>query len=108
MLERELRSENTLPLLNFLTSVSPDHTTEQLTETFHAVTAGVGEDPPPLPVDESDQDKAWLLKLMKEGPPPPKGSSKVSRLPRVAQLALSRTRLPSSVLVCPGYPLGMN
>ena len=67
LFEQELRSESTLPLLNFLLRTRPDQTAETLATCLHEVTAGVGEDDPPIP-DESEQLKSEYLRLMKDGP----------------------------------------
>ncbi len=76
-LEQETRSESTLPLLNFLLSAKAEQTAEEIASVLHEVTAGVGEQEPPLP-DESEQLKYELLKLMKDGPGKVSGNPTVS------------------------------
>ena len=66
-LKQEVRSESTLPLLNFLSRTKEDPTAETLVACLHEVTAGVGKDDPPIP-DESEQLRSEYLRLMKEGP----------------------------------------
>ena len=66
-LKQEVRSESTLPLLNFLLRTKPGQTAETLTTCLHEVTAGIGQDDPPIP-DESEQLKSEYLRLMRDGP----------------------------------------
>ncbi len=76
-LKQEVRSESTLPLLNFLLSTKPGQTDEAVAKSLHEVTAGIGKQDPPMP-DESEQDKEALLKLMKDGPGKVTGNPTVS------------------------------
>ena len=76
-LEREVYSESTLPLLNFLLSTKPGQTDEAVASTLQKVTAGIGKQNPPLP-DESEQLKTELLRLMDDGPGKVTGNPTVS------------------------------
>ena len=66
-LEQEVRSESTLPLLNFLLCTKPEDPIEVITKRLQQVTAGIGEQKSPIP-DESKQVQIELLRLMKDGP----------------------------------------
>ena len=75
-LGQDLRSESTLPLLNFCLQSKPDSTVENSTNLFHKITASIGVEPPPIP-DESEQLKTELLKLVECGAPKVTGSPTV-------------------------------
>jgi hypothetical protein len=78
-LRQDLRSESTLPLLNFCLQLGPDATTKQATDKLHEITAKIGVTERPLP-DESEQLQTALLKLMADGAP------KVTTKPTVRDL----------------------
>ncbi|KAL9610747.1 MAG: hypothetical protein Q9167_004566 [Letrouitia subvulpina] len=65
--EQEIRSESTLPLLNFLLHTKPEQSPESIADVLHEVTARIGEQPPPIP-DESEQLRSELLRLIEKGP----------------------------------------
>lgn len=77
-LKQEVRSESTLPLLNFLLSCTgPDQTAESVAKNLHDTTASVGKKKPPIP-DESEELKEVLLRLIKDGPGKVTGDPTVS------------------------------
>lgn len=73
----EIRSESTLPLLNFLLTAGPNQSTQKVAIVLHQVTADIGKQDPPIP-DESEQDRTRLLKLIKDGPGTVEGHPKAS------------------------------
>ena len=66
-LRKDLRSESTLPLLNFFLQLNRDSTTEEVNDKLHKLTASVGVEKRPLP-DESEQLQKELLQLMQGVP----------------------------------------
>ena len=89
--DKEVRSESTLPLLNFLLSASPGQSSAQLADVLHQVTADIGQQDPPLP-DESEELKEVLLKLMKDGPGKPDWTPKVSALSQNVRMCADLSR----------------
>lgn len=77
-LKQEVRSESTLPLLNFLLSCKgPDESPKSLARNLHYTSASVGEKEAPIP-DESEELKEVLLQLIKDGPGKVTGDPTVS------------------------------
>ena len=77
-LKQEVRSESTLPLLNFFLSCkSPEETAESVAKNLHDTTASVGKKSSPIP-DEAEEVKEALLRLMKDGPGKVTGNPTVS------------------------------
>lgn len=77
-LKQEVRSESTLPLLNFLLSCKgPDESPQSLARNLHDISASVGEKEAPIPA-ESEELKEVLLQLIKDGPGKVTGDPTVS------------------------------
>lgn len=79
--QKDARSESTLPLLNYLLRRGPEASTAHATQIFQTVKAGVGKDKPPL--DESEQLRDPYMQMIDEGVG--KGG-KVHGSPKVATL----------------------
>ncbi|KAI9689506.1 MAG: hypothetical protein M1822_010157 [Bathelium mastoideum] len=91
-LQQEVRSESTLPLLNFFLGTKRGQSPEAIADVLHSVTARIGEQKPPIP-DESEQVRTELLNLMKNGP------GKVDGHPKVVIVGAGTSGL------CAGYEL---
>lgn len=76
-LKSELRSESTLPLLNFLLHTLPESSTEQVTANLHYYSVTIGKERRPIP-DESKQLEPVLLELIEKGAGPVKGKPTAS------------------------------
>lgn len=78
LLTQEVRSESTLPLLNFLLSCkSPKESPESVAQNLRDITASIGEKIPPIP-SEAKQVKDELLGLIRYGPGKVTGNPTVS------------------------------
>ena len=75
-LSQDLRSESTLPLLNFCLQLNPHSTADQIKDKLHELTASIGIEKRPLP-DESEQLQTELLKLISTGVPKVTGDPSV-------------------------------